>query len=1370
MVGSFQDSDHTAAVTTAVAQGLVYSSISRSQATVDWSTSLTGDHRRLPPIWDTPLQALRQHHYFIRANIPQTGNCCGDTALAFSLWNNKNAHNNNTIDFSPLVIVPESQKVIALQQMIRKMMLMHVRPWSVTKFKAEIPAYVRISARDGNEANNDISRLNSLRTILQGNDALNLAALHIASAILKIKILVIIHDMRMHEVAPQLHEINADKSPVNKIVILFLSYTQDANIGHFEPILYEGGISLFDHNHGFPKSLSLIANRWQTTEPTLHIHITEANENTLPTEWPRDSANSLKTPPRRSRSIVETAKTNPATRTRSLPVTRTKPATSKENSTARTLNLQSEQQVDTTTHVVDATGKNAALQIAAHGPLILRLYPTTIPSWTAQCQRLFSNLNRSLRNIESEPRNVDIAVAALLRLPAVVLTRSIRGGKQRSPSSQSMLNRLKSKSVHTKLDQFAASLMTDDIEELNSTTPKAHILTAETADDNNPNDSQNSASTTSANATRSLTANDDLAAALKCRQLLSNGHASRAVQALTRTESLANSEDANVISELRRLHPENKCQVPAPPPNTSFVQVESDAVKRLMASSNNGSSPGPSGWGSNMLEVLAEDAQCVEGVRLLVEHIVNNNLPSVSRIMLTSSSLIALEKTTGGVRPIAVSELFYKLAAQYAMGLIAPVIKKHVGKHQFGVNEPMGCATIVHTVQRTLTDEQKPLANLGVDVSNAYNEMERTAFIEPVNDSVDLQTICPIGHFAYQEPSLLMHRVGKTKNTIPADQQFEVILSKKGTKQGDPMSATLFSIGVKQAYEKAAAECEDRCLSYIDDCNLQDTPEKLLEVLIIIERELAKVGLTINKSKCVLTYFQDMNPETLQKWNQLGVRVEDKCTWLLGAVIGKDDQSIINELATLDNRWTTRRENLHRRIAHLPAQQQMLILQRLNSSTINHQLNCMPPSVTTEHAKLHDEMSITSAAGALGLELPLNESVKQQIMLPLNLGGFGVLSARVAAAPAFINAAYHTITSSPAFSNWADGSTPLPLNDPMTKNLIHARQDIIALADSARLAVLQPDITPDDTITTNFNNILPNNMQSIVSFFNHQQIFAIHSTISRRLSNNIYNALMTKAERINDDTVRQREMARLFAVQAERAQRWLQVATRSQHTRLFDDEYRWCAKLRLGITLASVADMKQCDACGSALALHEDKWHWLACKALIAKEGVKRHNNISTTLVKYARMAYLEARYEPANLDQHDRKRPDVDLIDVSNRTLVDAVVVHPTAPSHRALGSKGLFEVAREAIDRKHRKYQQMTSYQKAKFKAFACETYGGITNQAKSVVNQIASAAEKNGSPIPRNVMINEMLDEIAMNIQRGNARMIREGELRQAIKQLT
>lgn len=223
----------------------------------------------------------------------------------------------------------------------------------------------------------------------------------------------------------------------------------------------------------------------------------------------------------------------------------------------------------------------------------------------------------------------------------------------------------------------------------------------------------------------------------------------------------------------------------------------------------------------------------------------------------------------------------------------------------------------------------------------------------------------------------------------------------------------MFALAVKDPFERALQSGGQNNLSYIDDTNYTGTPEELLIVFERIKLELKPIGLKVNDTKTSLTYFHHLEPATEQKWLHLGVSINRDFCKLLGAIVAKDEPTAKTALMDQKHPWNAKRLHLYRRLPLLSIQNQMLVLQMLNSSTILHILTCMPPKFTIDLASTHYTAAIDYITQATGLCMPLSERVKQQIMLPLKIGGLGVLSAISSCAPAYIAASFTTITHAP---------------------------------------------------------------------------------------------------------------------------------------------------------------------------------------------------------------------------------------------------------------------------------------------------------------------------------------------------------------------
>ena len=283
-----------------------------------------------------------------------------------------------------------------------------------------------------------------------------------------------------------------------------------------------------------------------------------------------------------------------------------------------------------------------------------------------------------------------------------------------------------------------------------------------------------------------------------------------------------------------------------------------------------------------MLASIAIDPQCVESFSVLISHIINNQLPVEAKAMLTSSSLVALGKKGGGVRPIAIGELFYRIAAQYAMKLVAPDVKSVLGPHQYGVQTPNGAAQVIHAIQHLL--QSGDLACLSIDIANAFNSLERAAIFDALYREPALKPIWNIAQFAYTHPSVLVLR---ERLRATQENRLHTILSDNGVRQGDPLAALLFALDV---FNEAGSQCGKGEFSFIDDASFVGKLDELIALIESIKPKLAAIGLRVNDSKCVLTCFSDLTSDQLQAWRVTNIPVNTRSTRMLGAAVARDVQ------------------------------------------------------------------------------------------------------------------------------------------------------------------------------------------------------------------------------------------------------------------------------------------------------------------------------------------------------------------------------------------------------------------------------------------------------------------------------------------------
>ena len=188
----------------------------------------------------------------------------------------------------------------------------------------------------------------------------------------------------------------------------------------------------------------------------------------------------------------------------------------------------------------------------------------------------------------------------------------------------------------------------------------------------------------------------------RARALIQQGHVGRAARSLF--QAPLPPIDAKIIEELHSLHslhPPPSGPVPPLPAEAPLIQqVDLVVLARLVRTTlANGAAPGGSGWTGDLIKALIDDHDCLIGLGILVKDIINGTLNGIARELLVSCVLCAVGKPSGGSRPIAMGEAFYKLSCLYALSLVGPTRTcKALGPIQFAVS-PGGPESALHVLQ-----------------------------------------------------------------------------------------------------------------------------------------------------------------------------------------------------------------------------------------------------------------------------------------------------------------------------------------------------------------------------------------------------------------------------------------------------------------------------------------------------------------------------------------------------------------------------------------------------------------------------------------------------------------------------------------------
>ena len=1018
----------------------------------------------------------------------------------------------------------------------------------------------------------------------------------------------------------------------------------------------------------------------------------------------------------------------------------------------------------------DALGESlpSVAAIAAHPPLYNVVSFRNVPMWVGANTPLW-NAYRVASERGDRAAQVR-AVLDILLLPSFVLSRTGRGGRGAAQRKARTINARCRSRVAAAVQRYGRTVPYESNGEVQaiagppaarSRQPAASRVSIATtdSDDNEctaPAVRRQTATKAVSSRTRSSVQrlfeqpgdDQDVDAVNSAKRLVTEKQIRRAAQRLHSTTAMVDLTDATVRAELVNLHPPlpEGAMIPARPGGTSPIILEDDDdMRRLLRSSNNGSAGGPSGWAGNMLSSLVESALCRAGIITLLSDIVNNNLPDQARQYLLSSRLVGLSKPDSGVRPIAIGEVFYRLAAVLAVRRVTAAASALLVPHQYGIGVASGAERILHSMQHTLTDKQRRLAALKCDISNAFNCCNRALLLEKLYGTPELSALYNIADFAYSTPStLLLERADG-----------DSIQSSNGVRQGDPLSTLLFCLYMRDVYVSVAKAANVTLYAFVDDLHVVGEPAEVLKALASLETALPAVSLECNTSKSQFAYFYgDQAPlkkAALDTLAGLNITVHEQHMEVVGAVVGRDKQAVRDGLAEV--RQQTGNDAFFRRLLldEMPVQSAMLLLRQCMVPQLNYLLRCTPPSCIANTCAEFDAQVLAAAVDKLDLsdDDAAARDTARLLRGRLKDGGFGLTSAALTSPGAYLGS-LAAARSAVAFAPYSAQSSPLPV-----ESLLHEWIAQSMTAVTAR--------TPSNA------QYLP---ATAASFFSHyfstskaqKLALSLQRTLNAQATQHSFDASLSrarteKAASRTQDGLRlfaqtTRRLAHLRSISAPMASMWKQAVPSTASLTLLDSQYRLAARLNLDLApLRNMAPLpEQCPTCEQP-GVFSDMWHCLICSSHTSGRGgvARRHHAVNRALCETAWTLGGQADMEVQGLLPGSRLRPDLRLVFHGEHLLSDVQINHPLAPSYvsRVAGGKPM-TVARASARNKRNKYERMRRHVGATFIPFVADSFGGLSDDALQLVGRMADAAQQH--MWQRDQIVRHVLSNVAVAIQRG------------------
>ena len=245
----------------------------------------------------------------------------------------------------------------------------------------------------------------------------------------------------------------------------------------------------------------------------------------------------------------------------------------------------------------------------------------------------------------------------------------------------------------------------------------------------------------------------------RATKLLRDGYVSKASRALMQ-KGLVDPSNPAVVAKMRQLHPESNGQRPECPPCLPTTISQKLILFHVQKMARKGSAAGLTKLNGNHILALTTNKVCFKLVEMIVNKIANAEFSERMRQFFLDSRGLALPKEEAAIRPIAIGDSFYRIAAECCIALDKAAWKKAAGPHALGSGVTAGCEAMATLAVNAL---EAGMAVARMDSTNAFNTRELEKISDAVYSNPEVSHSHKLFAWSYGKPTriLLQDKRGK---------------------------------------------------------------------------------------------------------------------------------------------------------------------------------------------------------------------------------------------------------------------------------------------------------------------------------------------------------------------------------------------------------------------------------------------------------------------------------------------------------------------------------------------------------------------------------------------------------------------------------